>query len=49
MEGLPSLTTSWVLSGQEYHMYNTYNVHFYASFALMLWPKLQISLQYDIS
>ncbi|KAI6057659.1 Non-lysosomal glucosylceramidase [Aix galericulata] len=37
------------LEGQEYHMYNTYNVHFYASFALMLWPKLQISLQYDIS
>lgn len=30
-------------------MYNTYDVHFYASFALiMLWPKLQISLQYDI-
>lgn len=30
-------------------MYNTYDVHFYASFALvMLWPKLEISLQYDI-
>lgn len=30
-------------------MYNTYDVHFYASFALvMLWPMLQISLQYDI-
>ena len=30
-------------------MYNTYDVHFYASFALaMLWPKLQMSLQYDI-
>jgi len=38
-----------VLPGQEYRMYNTYDVHFYASFALvMLWPKLQISLQYDI-
>ncbi|NXB44524.1 GBA2 glucosylceramidase, partial [Leucopsar rothschildi] len=37
------------LEGQEYRMYNTYDVHFYASFALiMLWPKLQISLQYDI-
>lgn len=47
--GLPSLTTSPVLAGQEYRMYNTYDVHFYASFALiMLWPKLQISLQYDI-
>ncbi|XP_009463414.1 PREDICTED: non-lysosomal glucosylceramidase [Nipponia nippon] len=35
---------------QEYRMYNTYDVHFYASFALvMLWPKLQISLQYDIA
>ena len=29
-------------------MYNTYDVHFYASFALiMLWPELQLSLQYD--
>lgn len=47
--GLPSLTISLLLPGQEYRMYNTYDVHFYASFALvMLWPKLQISLQYDI-
>lgn len=44
------LTTCPVLPGQEYRMYNTYDVHFYASFALiMLWPKLQISLQYDIA
>lgn len=29
-------------------MYNTYDVHFYASHALAnLWPNLQISLQYD--
>lgn len=36
------------LEGQEYRMYNTYDVHFYASFALiMLWPKLELSLQYD--
>lgn len=35
--------------GQEYRMYNTYDVHFYASFALiMLWPKLALSVQYDI-
>ncbi|KAL4228193.1 Non-lysosomal glucosylceramidase [Mactra antiquata] len=38
------------LEGHEYRMYNTYDVHFYASFALiMLWPKLQLSLQYDLS
>uniref|UniRef100_F6X975 Non-lysosomal glucosylceramidase n=1 Tax=Ornithorhynchus anatinus TaxID=9258 RepID=F6X975_ORNAN len=38
------------LEGQEYRMYNTYDVHFYASFALiMLWPKLEISLQYDMA
>ncbi|KAG7259217.1 hypothetical protein CRUP_010946 [Coryphaenoides rupestris] len=38
------------LEGQEYRMYNTYDVHFYASFALiMLWPKLALSLQYDIA
>ncbi|XP_013405855.2 non-lysosomal glucosylceramidase-like [Lingula anatina] len=38
------------LEGQEYRMYNTYDVHYYASFALiMLWPKLQLSLQYDLA
>ncbi|KAK9498238.1 hypothetical protein O3M35_004097 [Rhynocoris fuscipes] len=36
------------LEGVEYKMYNTYDVHFYASVCLaMLWPKLEISLQYD--
>lgn len=30
-------------------MYNTYDVHFYASHALhMNWPYLQKSLQYDL-
>ncbi|XP_046855881.1 non-lysosomal glucosylceramidase-like isoform X2 [Xenia sp. Carnegie-2017] len=38
------------LEGHEYRMYNTYDVHFYASFALlMLWPMLHLSLQYDIA
>jgi len=38
------------LEGHEYRMYNTYDVHFYASFALIkLWPKLQLSLQYDFA
>uniref|UniRef100_A0A3P8USU4 Non-lysosomal glucosylceramidase n=1 Tax=Cynoglossus semilaevis TaxID=244447 RepID=A0A3P8USU4_CYNSE len=37
------------LEGQEYRMYNTYDVHFYASYALiMLWPKLALSVQYEI-
>jgi non-lysosomal glucosylceramidase len=36
------------LESHEYRMYNTYDVHFYASFALaMLWPKLELSLQMD--
>lgn len=36
------------LEGHEYRMYNTYDVHFYASFALsQLWPKLQASIQYE--
>lgn len=35
------------LEGHEYRMYNTYDVHFYASFTLaMLWPKLQACIQY---
>jgi len=30
-------------------MYNTYDVHFYASIALAhLWPQLELSIQYDI-
>jgi non-lysosomal glucosylceramidase len=38
------------LEGQEYRMYNTYDVHFYASYALsMLWPRLELSLQRDIA
>lgn len=38
------------LEGHPYPMYNTYDVHFYASFALaMLWPKLELSLQRDIA
>lgn len=38
------------LEGHEYLMYNTYDVHFYASYALiMLWPQLELSLQRDIA
>ena len=38
------------LEGHEYLMYNTYDVHFYASFALiMLWPELELSLQRDFA
>ncbi|XP_009760228.1 uncharacterized protein [Nicotiana sylvestris] len=36
------------LEGIEYHMFNTYDVHFYASYALlMLFPKLELSIQRD--
>lgn len=36
------------LEGHEYRMYNTYDVHFYASFTLAkLWPKLQACIQYQ--
>nr|XP_018906932.1 PREDICTED: non-lysosomal glucosylceramidase [Bemisia tabaci] len=36
------------LEGHEYMMYNTYDVHFYASWALIqLWPRLQESIQYE--
>ncbi len=36
------------LESHEYRMCNTYDVHFYASFALaMLWPELELSLQRD--
>lgn len=37
------------LEGHEYRMYNTYDVHFYASYALIMnWPLLQLVLQYDM-
>ncbi|XP_068647512.1 uncharacterized protein [Aristolochia californica] len=36
------------LEGIEYRMWNTYDVHFYSSFALiMLFPKLELSIQRD--
>lgn len=36
------------LEGHEYRMYNTYDVHFYASNALITnWPLLQVLIQYD--
>ncbi|KRT79580.1 hypothetical protein AMK59_7208, partial [Oryctes borbonicus] len=36
------------IEGHEYRMYNTYDVHFYASYALIInWPCLQVCLQYD--
>ncbi|KAG8086635.1 hypothetical protein GUJ93_ZPchr0010g7452 [Zizania palustris] len=36
------------LEGMEYNMWNTYDVHFYASFALIsLFPELELSLQRD--
>lgn len=38
------------LESHEYLMYNTYDVHFSASFALaMLWPRLELSLQRDFA
>lgn len=38
------------LEGMEYNMYNTYDVHFYASFALLsLFPRLELSLQRDFA
>ncbi|GJN39870.1 hypothetical protein PR202_gb29018 [Eleusine coracana subsp. coracana] len=36
--------------GAEYNMYNTYDVHFYASFALLtLFPHLELALQRDFA
>ncbi|KAL7061714.1 hypothetical protein AAHC03_0261 [Spirometra sp. Aus1] len=38
------------LEGHEYRMYNTYDVHFNASWALiMLWPKIQLAMNYDLA
>ncbi|XP_039852540.1 non-lysosomal glucosylceramidase-like isoform X2 [Panicum virgatum] len=38
------------MEGMEYNMYNTYDVHFYSSFALLaLFPELELSLQRDFA
>ncbi|VDL90777.1 unnamed protein product [Schistocephalus solidus] len=38
------------LEGHEYRMYNTYDVHFYASWALiLLWPKIQLAVNCDLA
>ncbi|XP_020106842.1 non-lysosomal glucosylceramidase-like [Ananas comosus] len=38
------------LEGIEYYMWNTYDVHFYSSFSLvMLFPKLELSIQRDFA
>ncbi|XP_078173387.1 uncharacterized protein LOC144567189 isoform X2 [Carex rostrata] len=38
------------LEGVEYIMWCTYDVHFYASFALLeLFPKIELSIQYDFA
>lgn len=38
------------LEGVEYIMWNTYDVHFYASFALLdLFPKIELSIQCDFA
>ncbi|CAO2190101.1 unnamed protein product [Urochloa humidicola] len=38
------------LEGMEYSMYNTYDVHFYSSFALLtLFPSLELALQRDFA
>lgn len=38
------------LEGKEYLMWNTYDVHFYSSYALlMLFPKIELSIQRDFA
>eukprot|EP01018_Ginkgo_biloba_P010209 Gb_33013 [translate_table: standard] len=49
-EGEENIGQFLYLEGIEYLMWNTYDVHFYASFALlMLFPKLELSIQRDFA
>lgn len=49
-EGEENIGQFLYLEGVEYHMWNTYDVHFYSSFALvMLFPKLELSIQRDFA
>lgn len=48
LEGADDSGRFGYLEGHEYRMYNTYDVHFYASWALaMLWPRLGSSITKD--
>ncbi|XP_020575799.1 non-lysosomal glucosylceramidase-like [Phalaenopsis equestris] len=50
LEGEENVGQFLYLEGSEYHMFNTYDVHFYSSFALlMLFPKLELSIQRDFA
>ncbi|KAJ4713800.1 Non-lysosomal glucosylceramidase [Melia azedarach] len=50
MDGEENIGQFLYLEGAEYLMYNTYDVHFYSSFALlMLFPKLELSIQRDFA
>ncbi|BFG19959.1 hypothetical protein CerSpe_062330 [Prunus speciosa] len=49
-EGEENIGQFLYFEGIEYQMWNTYDVHFYSSFALvMLFPKLQLSIQRDFA
>lgn len=49
-EGEENIGQFLYLEGIEYRMWNTYDVHFYSSFALItLFPKLELSIQRDFA
>ncbi|WJX87960.1 glucosylceramidase [Trifolium repens] len=49
-EGEENIGQFLYLEGIEYQMWNTYDVHFYSSFSLvMLFPKLELSVQRDFA
>jgi non-lysosomal glucosylceramidase len=49
-EGEENIGQFLYLEGKEYQMFNTYDVHFYSSFALSyLFPKLELSIQRDFA
>jgi hypothetical protein len=49
-EGEENVGQFLYLEGIEYIMWNTYDVHFYASFALLsLFPKLELAIQRDVA
>ncbi|RRT83597.1 hypothetical protein B296_00000820 [Ensete ventricosum] len=50
LQGEENIGQFLYLEGIEYYMWNTYDVHFYSSFSLiMLFPKLELSIQRDFA
>jgi non-lysosomal glucosylceramidase len=49
LENLSHMNIIWLIEGHEYLMYNTYDVHFYSSYALLMnFPQLELRYNHPV-